>query len=276
MGATTAEQTVAARTSASKDPLLRALQEDPHRAFTLKDFVRVLTPAAAKDPQKLAKAVEELSGNVQPFIAAGHVSEIGDGLYKARLFLDKESYIEHAFIGGMGNVHYRFRSPIFRLNIGVLSLFFRLDRKVSNWAVTIRDTTSGKDYSLTRRLSDGVYTIGSQPAQPGGADLQITGKYIEKVHLTITLTGDTVAVEDHKTLHGSRIDSLTEEGLRRYEAVARQFLDQTDPRFAREPVVRGRFVLDKLLQEHENYESGFFSTVVDWLLLDREMTTPAA
>lgn len=269
MGAIT-EQTSAVTAPEAKDPVLKFFHDDPHRAVTAEDLVRVFTPAVAKDPQKLAAASQEMTRKLHRLMEAGEITEVADGLYKARLFFDKERYIEHAFIGGMGNTHYRFRSPIFRLNIGVLSLFFIKDLGRGNWIVTIRDTTIGKDYSLIRRLEDGVYTFGNRPPEPGEERfLRIQGKYIAKTHMTVTISGEDIAVEDHKTLNGTRVDLLTKEGLSRYREVAREFLQRTDPRHHREPVVRGRFILDKLLQQHENYESGFFTAVVDSLLLEQ-------
>jgi hypothetical protein len=269
MGATT-EQPAAATAPESKDPLLKFFRDEPHRASTAEDVVRAFTPAVAKDPQKLPAAVQDVTGKLQKLLEAGHITEIGDGLYKARLFFDKERYIEHAFIGGMGNTLYRFHCPLFRLNIGVLSLFFLRDQKARNWAVTVRDTTIGKDYSFARRLRDGVYTFGSQkPENDGEHYLRVEGKYIAKRHVVLTLAGEDIAVEDLKTLNGTRIDHLTKEGLARFREVAREFLEQADPRSHREPVVRGRFILDKLLHDHQNYESGFFSAVVDSLLLEK-------
>ena len=253
-----------------KDPTLKCLLDDPHRAYTAEDLVKALTPPqVAKDPQKKAQAVEETTSRLCKLVEAGQAVSIGSGLFKARLFFDKEEKnIEHAFIGGMGNVLYRFRSPIFRLNIGVLSMYFIKDKKVGDWMVTVRDTTIGKSYSLLRRLRDGVYTFGSQPPKPGEEHyLQIEGKYIAKKQVTITLSGDEVGVEDHNTLNGSRIDLLTKDGLTRYEQLAEAFLRSTDPREYKDIVKRGRFVLDKLLHSHQNFETSFFSAVVDSILL---------
>lgn len=252
-----------------KDPVLKFLQAEPHRAYTAEEVARSLTPQAAKDPQKKSQVIEEMTTGLRKLVEAGHVVEIGPGVFKARLFFDKEEKnIEHAFIGGMGNVLYRFRSPIFRLNIGVLSMYFIKDKKVGDWMVTVRDTTIGKSYSLLRRLRDGVHIFGSQPPKPGEEHyLQIEGKYIAKKQVTITLSGDEVGVEDHNTLNGSRIDLLTRDGLTRYEQLAEAFLRSTDPREYKDIVKRGRFVLDKLLHSHQNFETSFFSAVVDSLLL---------
>ena len=170
----------------------------------------------------------------------------------------------------MGNTRYRFRSPVFRLNFGVLSLYFIRDHKAGNWAVTVRDTTIGKDYSVTQRLRDGEYTFGSHEPEPDDKRyIQVQGKYIAKKHAIVTLAGESITVDDLRTLNGSRIDHLTKEGLARFHEAAREFLKQTHPADQRQPVVRGRFILSKLLQDHQNFESAFFSAVVDALLLEQ-------
>ncbi len=220
--------------SEQKDPVLKFLQAEPHRTYTAEEVARSLTPQAAKDPQKKSQAIEEMTTGLRKLVEAGHAVEIGAGSFKARLFFDKEEKnIEHAFLGGMGNTLYRFRSPIFRLNIGVLSLFFVRDNKAAVWMVTIR------------------------------------GRYIDKKQVTITLSGDEVGVEDHNTLNGSRIDLLTRDGLTRYEQLAEAFLRSTHPGEYKDIVKRGRFVLEKFLQSHQNFETSFFSAVVDSLLLAR-------
>lgn len=269
MAHTAEPQTSRPAAAGKKDPILKFLDADPHRAYTAEEVVRSLTPQAVKDPQKKTQAIEEMTTGLRKLVEAGGAVETGPGLFKARLFFDKEEKnIEHAFIGGMGNTLYRFRSPIFRLNIGVLSLFFVRDTQAALWMVTVRDTTIGRDYCLTRRLRDGVYAIGSRPPEAGEANyLRIEGKYIEKKHVTITLSGDAVGVEDHNTLNGSRIDLLTREGLTRYEQVAEAFLRSTDPGDHKDIVKRGRFVLEKFLHSHQNFETSFFSAVVDLLLL---------
>jgi hypothetical protein len=168
----------------------------------------------------------------------------------------------------MGNTSYRFQSPIFRLNIGVLSAYFIRNRRQGDWVVTIRDTTIGKDYCLVRRLSDGTYTVGSLPAEANeNRHLQIEGRYIAKKHLALTISGDQISVEDHQTPYGTRVDFLTQGGLVRYEQVAEAFLKDTDTQSQENPVKRGRFVLERLLHQHENFETTFFSAVVDLLLI---------
>lgn len=254
-----------------RDPILKLLEGEPHRAFTAEDLVRTLTPALAKDPQKLQQAALDVTERVRKIQEGGRIGEISDGLFKARLFFDKEQYIEHAFIGGMGNTRYRFRAPVFRFNIGVLSLFFVKDKRAGDWVVTVRDTTIGKDYGLVQRLRDGTYTFGSRPTESGeGSHLQIEGKYIGKTHMSVTIAGDEVAVEDHNTLNGTRIDHLTSEGQARYKELAEAFLRATtDPKDQVDSVKRGRFALERLLQHHENFETSFFSAVVDSLLIER-------
>lgn len=273
MVTTSESHTVSTAAPEQKDPLLKVLAADPHQTFTVDDLLKALKLQAAKDPQKQAQAAEEITAAMRRLIEAGRVVEVESGAYKARLFFDKEESIEHAFIGGMGNIRYAFRSPIFRLNIGVLSLFFIRDPRAGDWMVTIRDSTIGRDYGLTRRLRDGAYVFGSRPVAPGENHyLQIDGKYISKDHVTTTLSGEDVTVEDHKTLHGTRLDLLTKEGLRRYAEVTRAFLKSTDPGDYRDALARGRFALDQLLQHHQNFEASFFGSVVDWMLLGGSQT----
>lgn len=250
-----------------KDPILKVLEGEPHRAFSAEDLVQILKLQSPKDPQKQLQAVQQTTSDLNQLVEEGQVTEIASGLFKARLFFDKDGNIEHVFIGGMGNTLYRFRSPIFRINIGVLSLYFIKDKRQGDWTVTVRDTTIGKDYCLVRRLRDGTYLLGSRP--PGTSQdhfLQIEGRYIAKEHVTLTMTGDEIGVEDHNTPSGTRMDLLTREGLARYQQVAEAFLQKTDPADHKDIVKRGRFVLEQLLHHHQNFETTFFSTVVDWLL----------
>ena len=251
-----------------KDPILKVLQAEPHRAFKAEELVQILKLSASKDPQKQLQTLEQVRSELQKLIEAGRITEVASGLFKARLFFDKEEFIEHALIGEMGNTTYRFQSPIFRLNIGVLSVYFIRYRKQGDWIATIRDTTIGKDYCLVRRLRDGTYTIGSRPAVTGeDRHLQIEGKYISKKHLTLTVSGDKINIEDQKTPNGTRIDFLTQEGVTHYEQVAEDFLQGTDTIGQMESVQRGRFVLERLLHDHQNFETSFFNAVVDLLLL---------
>jgi len=199
---------------------------------------------------------------------AGQVTEVADGIFKCRLFFESEKSIEHAFIGGMGNTRYRFKSPIFRLNIGVLSVYFIRDAKKGEWLITVRDTTIGKDYALVRHLRDGQYRIGNRPV--GAEDknyLQIAGRYIEKEHLALTIAGEDIRIEDQNTPYGTRIDLLTKEGLARYQQAARAFLKANDPAGQKDPVKRGRYVLEQFLHHHQNLETTFFGAVVDSVLM---------
>ncbi len=260
-------QTPADPKPSTDDPIIKFFQAEPHRAYTAEDVVKALTPQLVKDAQKKDQAVGDMASGLRKMVEGGRLAEIADGLFKSRLFFDKEQNIEHAFVGGMGNTQFRFQSPIFRLNIGVLSLYFTKDMTAGTWRVTVRDTTIGKDYSLLRRLPDGTYVIGSERQATQPNYIQIEGKYIAKKHLTITLAGDTVSVEDHQTLNGTRIDCLTKDGLARYQAAAREFLGLSDAKDQRDPVKRGRFALERLLQQHQNFETSFFGSVVDSLLL---------
>jgi len=251
-----------------KDQILKVLQAEPHRAYKTDELVQILKLSAPKDPQKQLQAVEQIRLELYKLIEAGRITEVASGLFKARLFFDSEEFIEHALMGEMGNTLYRFQSPIFRLNIGVLSVYFIMHRKQGDWIATVRDTTIGKDYCLVRRLRDGTYTVGSRPAVAGeDHHLQIEGRYISKKHLILTISSDKISIEDQKTPNGTRIDFLTQEGLVRYEQVAEAFLQSTDPINQKDPVKRGRFVLERLLQQHQNFETTFFNAVVDFLLL---------
>jgi hypothetical protein len=168
----------------------------------------------------------------------------------------------------MGNNRYRFKGPIFRMNLGVLSLYFIHDKKEKNWLVIIKDTTIGKDSCLISRLRDGVHIFGNQPREEGQAQYwQIEGKYIAKKHVTIKISGEEVEVEDHNTQFGTRIDNLTKEGLATYQVAAQAFLKGVDAQSQRDIVKRGRFALEQLLSHHENFETTFFSAVIDFILL---------
>ncbi|MFQ5991286.1 MAG: FHA domain-containing protein [Nitrospiraceae bacterium] len=269
MVAPTAPQAAAESRPEPKGRALKTLTAEPHRAYTAEDLVKLFTPALAKDPEKSQQAAAEMTTTLQQLVQGGEAVDLGSGLFKARLFFDKEERnIEHAFIGGMGNISYRFRSPVFRVNIGVLSLFFIRNAKANDWTVTVRDTTIGRDYGLTRRLRDGEYVFGSADLQETQDNfLRIEGKYIAKKHMTMTLDGENVSLEDHNTLNGTRIDLLTTEGLARYKEQATAFLNASDAKDQKDPIKRGRYVLNKLIQSHQNFEAAFFSAVVDWILL---------
>lgn len=251
-----------------KDQVFRVLERDPHRPFTKEDLVPILKLQSPKDPEKQAQATEKVGSNLRQLVETGQITEVAPGLFKARLFFDDQKMIEHAFIGGMGNTRYRFHCPIFRLNIGVLSVFFLRDPKKGEWYITVRDTTIGKDYAMVRRLPNGQYSIGGRPA---GAEeknhIQIAGRYIEKEHLTLSISGEDVSIEDHNTPYGTRIDHLTKDGLGRYQQAAGAFLKSTDPVAQKDSVKRGRFALEQFLHHHQNLETSFFSAVVDFVLM---------
>ncbi len=267
----TAAPSSATPASEPRDRVLTILDFEPHRAFTVEEMIKAITPAALKDPDKKKAAVEEMTARLTKLVEAREAVHIGDGLYKYRLFLDKEDKnIEHAFLGGMGNTFYRFRSTVFRLNIGVLSLYFIRDKKAKDWVVTVRDTTIGRDYGLIHRLKDGTYTLGKRQPKAGEERfIQIEGKYIEKDHVTVSLSGEDVKVEDLKTINGSRVDLLSPEGLTKYEAVAEEFLKSATPQGRRDQLTRGRFALSKLIEAHQNFESSFFGAVVDTILMEK-------
>jgi hypothetical protein len=251
-----------------KDHVLRILEREPHRAFTVEDLLTLLKLQSPKDPQKQAQAVEQVTTHLRSLVEGGQITEVAPGLFKCRLFFELEKSIEHAFIGGMGNNLYRFKSPIFRLNIGVLSIYFIKDPKKGDWFLTVRDTTIGRDYALVRRLRDGKYLFGNRPTAAGEKDyVQIAGRYIEKEHLTLTISGDEIGIEDHNSPNGTRIDLLTKDGLARYQQAARTFLKAVEPQAQKDPVNRGRFVLEQLIHHHQNFETTFFGAVVDALLI---------
>lgn len=251
-----------------KDLIFKTLEREPHRAFSVENLIQILKLQSLKDPQKQAQAVEQVTSNLRRLVEDGQITEVALGLFKCRLFFELEKSIEHAYIGGMGNNLYRFESPIFRLNIGVLSIYFIKDLKKGDWFLTVRDTTIGRDYALVRRLRDGKYLFGSRPTAAGEESyVQIAGRYIEKEHLTLSISGDEIGVEDHNTPNGTRIDLLTKDGLARYQQAARAFLKATDPQNQKDPVKRGRYVLEQLLHHHQNFETTFFGAVVDSLLI---------
>jgi hypothetical protein len=269
MEPTAKPQTASVAVSEPVDPVLKVFTGDPHRAFKPEDLVRLFKPAAVRDPQKLAEAAAEIKASCNKLIESGQVSEIAPGLYKARLFFDPEHRIEHAFIGGFGNTTYSFVSPLFRLNIGVLSVYFVKDQRKADWILTVRDTTIGKDYCLPQRLCDGTYVIGTRPPKPGEEHhLQIQGRYIDPEHVTLTISGDKTQIEDHKTLNGTRVDHLTDKGLAEYQELAKRFINQTDRTEQSNVVKRGRFVLEELLKHHQNFEATFFSTAVDSVVIN--------
>jgi hypothetical protein len=241
----------------------------PHRAYTVEDVLRSLKLLSPKDPQKQAAAAEQVGASLRLLHQEGFCRDITPNAFKTRLYLDEEKAIEHAFVGGLGNVHYRFCSAsVFRLNIGVLSLFFIRNEKAKGWRVSIFDSTIGKNYCLFKLLGDGAHLFGTNPKTVDGeTGWAIEGKYIEKTHVTILLSGNQVEATDHRTPRGTRVDHLTDAGLAVYSQVADQFLKSADGADKNNPIKRGRFVLDQLLQHHKNFETVFFSAVLDSLSL---------
>ena len=253
-----------------KSKIRQILEQEPHRAFEAQALAATLKPAAAKDPQQQQQCVSEITADLNRLIEEGKVREVADGLFKARLFTNETKQIEHVFIGGMGNTLFRFRSPIFRLNIGVISMFFIKSQKENNWMVLVRDTTAGTSYCLTVRLKDRTYRFGSEAQGTGEKDyIPIVGRYIEKQHVTVTFRGEDVLVEDLKTGRGSRVDLLTEQGLAQYGEAVGEFLKTVDPSRLWDPVSRGRYVMDQLLQHKRNFEVTFFGAAVDSVLLQK-------
>jgi len=244
------------------------LLSDPHAAYTAEDLLQVLKLLSPKDPEKQAGILAQVASHLVSLSNEGLICEVAPLLYKTRLFFDAEKNIEHAFTGGMGNVCYSFSSPIFRLNIGVISLFFLLNEKQKNWRVYVSDTTIGRNYSLVRSLSEGVHIFGTNPKkEEGKTSWVIDGKYIDKTHMTLTLSMNRIALEDHRTLRGTRVDHFTDAGLASYLQVGGDFLGRTDPSQHKDILKRGQFALDQLLHHHKNYEVAFFNVAVDFLLI---------
>ena len=250
-----------------KDSIQKILSKEPQRVQDVEGLVKLLKLQAPKDPQKQAESEQKVAAELTRLAEAGEAVEIDQGLFKARVFLDRDKDIEHFFIGGMGNTRCRFGTSIFRINMGVLSVFFVRDQKAGDWMITVRDTTIGQDYGISRRLRDGACQFGNRPMKDGETDyIQIKGRYIEPEHLTLTVSGESIHIEDHKTTYGTRIDFLIQTGVSRYQKAARNFMKMADSRGQKDIIVRGRFVLDQLLKQHQNYESSFFGAVVDGLL----------
>jgi hypothetical protein len=254
----------------SKAQTQRVLTQDTHRAYSAEDVMKALKLASPKDLEKQAQVLEQISDCFHSLKNEAVIREVAPNLVKIRLFFDQEKSIEHAYIGGMGNTFYRFNALIFRLNIGVLSILFVRNESQKNWRVSVADPTIGKNYSLLKQLCDGVHIFGTAPALAngttgGGTQWVIDGKYIDKTHTTITLASDQVFVEDHRTLRGTRIDHLTDDGFSDYLNAASTFLKSTNA--PRDIVKRGRFALEQLLHDHKNFELSFFNAAIDFILL---------
>ncbi|HEY4484787.1 MAG TPA: hypothetical protein VI702_00485, partial [Nitrospiria bacterium] len=124
-----------------KSQIQRLLWASGHQVFSAESLMTLLKLQTPKDLQKQAQTLEEINALLRGLAEEETAVEVCEGRFKTRLFFDEDRLIEHAYIGGMGNVHYRFRSPLFRINIGVLSLFFIRDKKNKNWKISVRDTT---------------------------------------------------------------------------------------------------------------------------------------
>ncbi len=246
----------------------KAFLVEPHRAYSVDGLMTALKIQSPKDAEKQARVLGETQSCLLALSNEGVIREIAPDLFKTRLFFDEERNIEHAYIGGMGNTRYAFNAPVFRLNIGVLSLFFLRNEKANWWRVCVDDATIGKNYCLFRFLEEGSHCFGTNPEKGGVKSAWvIEGKYIEKTHVTLSLSPARIDVSDHRTLRGTRIDHLTELGISNYLEVAEQFLRSTNQADRNDVVKRGRFVLEQLLHHHKNFETSFFNVVVDYLLL---------
>jgi hypothetical protein len=250
-----------------KSKIWQILEQEPHRVFAAEALAATLKPAAAKDPNQQQQFASDILADLNRLVQEGKIREVADGLFKTRLFTNRTKQIEHAFIGGMGNTLFRFRSPIFRLNIGVIAMFFIRSQGEGNWMLLVRDTTAGTSYCLRMPLQDGSYRFGSEASATEKDYIPIVGRYIEKHHVTVTLRGEDINVEDQKTGRGTRVDLLTEEGLARYREAAAEFLKVTDRSEWWDPFSRGRYVLDQLLRHKKDFETTFFSAAVDAALL---------
>lgn len=256
--------------SVSKEQTQRVLLQDTNRAYSAEDVMKVLKLASPKDLEKQGLVLEQITSCLTSLKDEGFVREVAPNLLKVRLYFDAEKNIEHAYIGGMGNALYRFNALIFRLNIGVISILFVRNQRQKNWHVSVADPTLGKTYSLLKPLEDGVHVFGTAPTPTlldGQTAWAIDGKYIDKSHTTITLSGDQIFVRDHRTLRGTRIDHLTDAGFTAYLSVADEFLKSTDR--PKDIVKRGRFALEQLLKNHKNFELSFFNAAIDFILLSK-------
>jgi hypothetical protein len=245
-----------------------AFQVDPHRAYSAESLMQALKLASPKDPVKQAAVLAQVQSCFSVLSKEGLTREVAPSVFKTRLFFDEEHNIEHAYIGGMGNTRYAFDAPIFRLNIGVLSLFFFKNEKANWWRVCVNDATIGKNYCLFQFLAEGRHVFGTSPEKGEAKSAwSIEGKYIEKTHVTVILSPTRVDVSDHRTLRGTRIDHLTESGVSHYLDVAEQFLRSTSQADWGNAIKRGRFVLEQLIHHHKNFETSFFNVALDCLLL---------
>ncbi len=253
------------------EKIRRLLLQDPHRAYAAEDILRGLKLLFPKDPQKQAEAMEQVTSSLSLLLEEGFCRDIAPDVFKARLFFDQEKNIEHAFIGGMGNVHYRFNAAsLFCLNLGVLTIFFLRNEQGKGWRVSVADPTLGKKYCFVRPFCDGVHILGTAPkVADGESGWAMEGKYIDKTQATLILSENQIEVMDHHTVRGSRINHLTDAGFKAYFEAANRFLESTDVKGQGDIVKRGRFALEQLLQHHKNFETSFLSATIDYILLKK-------
>lgn len=253
-----------------KEKLCQIITQEPHKVFDPEGLLPSIKPAAGKDPQQKQQAIEEIKADLAKLVKEGKIREVSDGVFKARLFTNETKHIEHVFIGGMGNTHFRFQSPIFRINIGVISVFFIKGESKAGWMVLVRDSTGGTSFCLTSWLKDGAYEMGSDEGRiKEKGYICIRGRYVEKNHLTLEIRGETLNVEDHMTVRGSRADLLTVEGTAVYREAAQEFLKQIDANLSWDPVSRGRYIMDQLLKKKRDFEATFFGAAVDSILIQK-------
>lgn len=250
-----------------KGRIWKTLQSTSHQAYSSAELIPILKMKSPKDPEKEAKNRELILEEMKKLSSEGLAVEVADGVFKERLYFDgDQKLVEHVFIGGTLNLHYRFKSSFFRLNIGVLSIFFFRSEK-GVWKGRVKDTTVGKEFFLSEELKDGTYLFGSKgPGSGTETFIKIDGPYIEKSHVAVEFTGEEVRLEDQVTTTGSRADILTPKGGEAYREAARTFLEETDPKDHRNVVKRGRFSFQQLADKHVDFDTGLLGAVVDSLL----------
>ncbi len=251
-----------------KERIWSTLSAEAHQAYSSSDFLPILRMKSPKDPQKEAKNREEILAQMKTLAEEGLAVEVADGVFKARLYFDgDQKLVEHAYIGGTLNVHYRFQSSFFRINVGVLSIFFFRPEKGNVWKARVKDSTLGREYMLLEELKDGTYVLGSKSDGSHGENfIKVEGRYIEKSQLTIEVAGESVRLEDQTTPAGTRVDILTPKGAEAYRKAARSFLKETDSKDHKNVVKRGRFTFQQLSDTHVDFDTGLFGAVVDSLL----------
>ncbi len=246
------------------EKIWRTLSLNPHNVYGPGNLAKLVNAAAARKPDQLPQLLDDVKADLRGLMDAGKISEVADDTFKARVFFDESRHIEHAYLGGMGNTFYRFSGSVFRINIGVLSVFFTKLSGDSGWLVMVNDATVGASYCLASRLKDQTYRIGCGLPKEDQDVLLVPGRYIESHHLDLTLEGEDVRVEDRMTTRGTRVDFLTAEGLSKYQEAAAAFLGKvTDPVDRWDPVIRGRYVINQSLENEQSLNILFFGISVD-------------